>query len=305
MKAIISTTIITLLACLSLQAKERPNIVLIFLDDAAYSDFRPFGNPPYATPNVERLAAEGVRYTRFHVPQAVCSACRAALLTGCYPHRNRVVNAIAPGFFIGAVLLWDVLFRGQLGVSLTFIEELQSRNLANLFVSPLRLREFIAGQVVMSVLRTLIGVAGIALGVATMLSVVGLLGGAVRMFERILRNDSELLVFEKNVSDLFFSNVPGGRVLRLLELFAHAFAWHALWHCAFAARHPAMSARALVTSSLRWCNQWRRLLRFRAMTVLCTRTPRCGICSPGFGRAPSDASCPSTSRSISIGWSGR
>lgn len=64
----------------------------------------------------------------------------------------------APGFFIGAVLLWDVLFRGQLGVSLTFIEELQSRNLANLFVSPLRLREFIAGQVVMSVLRTLIGV---------------------------------------------------------------------------------------------------------------------------------------------------
>ena len=78
-------------------AAERPNIVLIFLDDAAYSDFRPFGKPPYATPNVERLAAEGVRYTRFHVPQAVCSASRAALLTGRYPHRNRVVNAIAPG----------------------------------------------------------------------------------------------------------------------------------------------------------------------------------------------------------------
>lgn len=96
MKAIIST-IIMLLAALSLHAKERPNIVLIFLDDASYSDFRPFGNPPYATPNVERLAAEGVRYTRFHVPQAVCSASRAALLTGCYPHRNRVVNAIAPG----------------------------------------------------------------------------------------------------------------------------------------------------------------------------------------------------------------
>ena len=89
--------IITLMAFFSLQAKERPNIVMIFLDDAAYSDFRPFGNPPYATPNVERLAAEGVRYTRFHIPQAVCSASRAALLTGRYPHRNRVVNAIAPG----------------------------------------------------------------------------------------------------------------------------------------------------------------------------------------------------------------
>ena len=66
----------------------------------------------------------------------------------------------APGFFIGAVLLWDVLFRGQLGVSLTFIEEMYARNLANLFVSPLRLSEFIAGQLVLSVLRTLIGVGG-------------------------------------------------------------------------------------------------------------------------------------------------
>ena len=66
----------------------------------------------------------------------------------------------APGFFIGAVLLWDVLFRGQLGVSLTFVEELYSRNLGNLFVSPLTLPEFIAGQLVMSVVRTLIGVGG-------------------------------------------------------------------------------------------------------------------------------------------------
>jgi ABC-2 type transport system permease protein len=66
----------------------------------------------------------------------------------------------APGFFIGAVLLWDLLFRGQLGVSLTFIEEMYSRNMGNLFVSPLRLHEFIAGQLTMSVLRTLIGVGG-------------------------------------------------------------------------------------------------------------------------------------------------
>lgn len=56
--------------------------------------------------------------------------------------------------------------------------------------------------------RTAIGSAGVALGVATMLSVVGLLGGAVKMFERILRSDAQLVVFERNVSDLFFSNVP-------------------------------------------------------------------------------------------------
>lgn len=86
-----------LLGCLRLGAAPAPNIVLIFLDDAGYSDFHPFGNPPYATPNVERLVAEGVRFTRFHVPQAVCSASRAALLTGCYPHRTGIVGAIAPG----------------------------------------------------------------------------------------------------------------------------------------------------------------------------------------------------------------
>lgn len=66
--------------------------------------------------------------------------------------------ADAPGLFIGAVLLWDILFRGQLGVSLTFFEEMYSRNLGNLFVSPLRAWELIAGQLVMSVLRTVIGV---------------------------------------------------------------------------------------------------------------------------------------------------
>lgn len=66
----------------------------------------------------------------------------------------------APGFFIGAVLLWDVLFRGQLGVSLTFIEELYARNVGNLFVSPLTLPEYIAGQLAMSILRALIGVGG-------------------------------------------------------------------------------------------------------------------------------------------------
>jgi len=72
------------------------------------------------------------------------------------PTNNFLSNA--PGLFIGAVLLWDILFRGQLGVSLTFFEEMYSRNLGNLFVSPLRAWELIAGQLLMSLLRTLIGV---------------------------------------------------------------------------------------------------------------------------------------------------
>lgn len=96
MKALLAL-ILSYLTCASTRAADQPNIVLMFLDDAGYADFHPFAKPPYATPNVETLAAEGVRYTRFHVPQAVCSASRAALLTGCYPHHSRVVGAIGPG----------------------------------------------------------------------------------------------------------------------------------------------------------------------------------------------------------------
>jgi len=59
---------------------------------------------------------------------------------------------------------------------------------------------------------TLIGVAGIAFSVAAMLTVVTILQGAIGMFERILSNDSEIIVFERNVSDLFFSSVPDGAV---------------------------------------------------------------------------------------------
>ena len=69
----------------------------------------------------------------------------------------------APGFFIGAVLLWDLLFRGQLGVSLTFIEEFYARNLGNLFVAPLTLPEYIAGQLTISLFRALVGVGGACL----------------------------------------------------------------------------------------------------------------------------------------------
>lgn len=62
------------------------------------------------------------------------------------------------GVLLSGVLLWDVLFRSQLGVSISFLEEMWSRNLAHLFASPLRPGEFIASLTVMSLARTLIGV---------------------------------------------------------------------------------------------------------------------------------------------------
>lgn len=71
--------------------------------------------------------------------------------------------AQATGILLSAVLLWDVLFRGQLGVSLIFMEEIWSRNLAHLFVSPLRSWELITSLLTMSLIRTLIGVGGASL----------------------------------------------------------------------------------------------------------------------------------------------
>ena len=71
--------------------------------------------------------------------------------------------AQASGVLLSGVMLWDVLFRGQLGVSLVFMEEMWSRNLGHLFVSPLRPFELACALLTMSLIRTLIGVGGAAL----------------------------------------------------------------------------------------------------------------------------------------------
>jgi ABC-2 type transport system permease protein len=79
---------------------------------------------------------------------------------------NSSYIAQATGVLISAVLLWDVLFRGQLGFSLSFLEEIWSRNLGNLSVSPLKPAELMAALMTMSVIRTLIGIlpaAGLAI----------------------------------------------------------------------------------------------------------------------------------------------
>ena len=78
------------------QRNRQPNFVIIFLDDSGWSDFRPFSRTAYATPNVERLARQGCAFHNFYVPQAICSASRASLLTGCYPGRTSVFGAHPP-----------------------------------------------------------------------------------------------------------------------------------------------------------------------------------------------------------------
>jgi ABC-2 type transport system permease protein len=69
----------------------------------------------------------------------------------------------AGGTFIGAVLLWDILFRGQLGFSVSFLEEMWSRNLANIMMSPLKPIEFVIALMIMSVVRLAIGMVPVSL----------------------------------------------------------------------------------------------------------------------------------------------
>lgn len=72
-----------------------PNIIIIFADDLGYGDIAPYGSKT-PTPNLDRLAKEGRKFNRFYVAQAVCSASRAALLTGCYPNRLGIHGALGP-----------------------------------------------------------------------------------------------------------------------------------------------------------------------------------------------------------------
>jgi arylsulfatase A len=83
------------------QAADRPNIVLIFADDQGYGDLGVYGAQGYETPNLDRMAAEGLKFTSFYVSQAVCGASRASLLTGCYSNRVSILGAPGPNSKIG------------------------------------------------------------------------------------------------------------------------------------------------------------------------------------------------------------
>jgi ABC-2 type transport system permease protein len=80
-----------------------------------------------------------------------------------YINQNAGFFARAGGVLIGAVLLWDILFRGQIGFSVSFLEEMWSRNIGNLMMSPLRPAEFVIALMAMSIVRLLIGVIPVTL----------------------------------------------------------------------------------------------------------------------------------------------
>ena len=101
MKKLTATAVLLLLgvACRTnpWSAPPRPNLVVVFADDLGYGDLGSYGASGWETPHLDRLAEEGVRLTEFYAAQPVCSASRAALLTGCYPNRIGISGALGPG----------------------------------------------------------------------------------------------------------------------------------------------------------------------------------------------------------------
>lgn len=97
----ILTSTLSVPVTLCAQQQQPPNIVLIFMDDMGYGDVGCFGATQYDTPNIDKLAATGMKFTNFYVAQAVSSASRAGLLTGCYPNRVGIQGALGPSSEIG------------------------------------------------------------------------------------------------------------------------------------------------------------------------------------------------------------
>ena len=94
--------LLLLALALPVRAADRPpNFVIIFVDDMGYGDLSCYGATGYSTPNIDRMAAEGMKFTDFYVGQAVCSASRTALLTGCYPNRVGILGALSPRSKVG------------------------------------------------------------------------------------------------------------------------------------------------------------------------------------------------------------
>src|SRR5882757_4651234 len=79
MRAATLFAVLFILAAVAKADNRPPNFVIIFVDDMGWSDLGCFGAKDIATPNLDRMASEGVRFTDFYVGQAVCSASRAAL----------------------------------------------------------------------------------------------------------------------------------------------------------------------------------------------------------------------------------
>ena len=81
--------------------KEKPNFIIILTDDQGYQDIGCFGSPLISTPNLDRMAKEGIKFTDFYATAPICSPSRASLMTGCYPLRVGITSVLFPKDKIG------------------------------------------------------------------------------------------------------------------------------------------------------------------------------------------------------------
>ena len=87
LRNMIATLVLSLALTTALSAADKPNLILIFVDDLGYSDIGPFGSELHRTPHLDRMAAEGRKLTGFYVTANVCTPSRSSLMTGSYPPR--------------------------------------------------------------------------------------------------------------------------------------------------------------------------------------------------------------------------
>src|SRR6187551_4138371 len=95
MSIIVRTIIIGVALLSSLKGAEpgpRPHIIFVLADDLGYGDVGCYGGKLVATPNIDRLAREGTRFTQYYSASPVCSPSRTGILTGLYPARSRITS---------------------------------------------------------------------------------------------------------------------------------------------------------------------------------------------------------------------
>ncbi len=107
-----------------------PNVIIIFADDMGYGDLACYGSEKNRTPNIDRMASEGLRFTDFYASSGVSSPSRASLMTGCYPRRvNMHVNA-RPFGMVGRQVLFGASHKGLNPDEITLAEILKSKGYA-------------------------------------------------------------------------------------------------------------------------------------------------------------------------------
>jgi arylsulfatase A-like enzyme len=113
-RVVVAFALGSLVACAGVgspRLEEKPNIILIFADDLGYGDIGCYGNKVIRTPNIDRMATEGMRFTDFYA-QTVCGPSRAALMTGCYPLRvakSRNIVEVHPRLHLQEVTIAEIL----------------------------------------------------------------------------------------------------------------------------------------------------------------------------------------------------